>query len=68
MVSHKKVEIFKSMEDWAKNSVLTLLKPIEECWQLKDFLPDPTSDKFIEQELTFFIIRMKDGSINHLNC
>ena len=45
----KKVEIFKSMEDWAKNNVLTLLKPVEECWQSQDFLPDPTSDGFIEQ-------------------
>ena len=45
----KAVEIFKSMEDWAKNNVLTLLKPIEKCWQPQDFLSDPTSDGFIEQ-------------------
>ena len=45
----KAVEIFKSMEDWAKNNVLTLLKPIEKCWQPQDFLPDPTADGFIEQ-------------------
>ena len=64
---HKKVEKFKSMEDLAKNNVLTLLKPVEEYWQPQDFLPNRTLDRFIEQELTFFIIRMKDGSINHLN-
>ncbi|XP_050258805.1 stearoyl-[acyl-carrier-protein] 9-desaturase, chloroplastic-like [Quercus robur] len=45
----KTVEIFKSMEDWAKNNVLNLLKPVEECWQPQDFLPDPTSDGFVEQ-------------------
>ncbi|KAF3963733.1 hypothetical protein CMV_011913 [Castanea mollissima] len=45
----KKVEIFKSMENWARNNVLTLLKPVKECWQPQDFLPDPTSDGFIEQ-------------------
>ncbi|XP_030938737.1 stearoyl-[acyl-carrier-protein] 9-desaturase, chloroplastic-like [Quercus lobata] len=45
----KTVEIFKSMEAWAKNNVLTLLKPVEECWQPQDFLPDPTSDGFVEQ-------------------
>ena len=45
----KKVEIFISMEDWAKNNVLTLLKPIEISWQPQDYLPDPTSDGFIEQ-------------------
>ncbi|KAK9997508.1 hypothetical protein SO802_022194 [Lithocarpus litseifolius] len=45
----KTIEIFKYMEDWAKNNFLTLLKPVEECWQPQDFLPDPTSDGFIEQ-------------------
>ena len=45
----KKVEIFKSIEDWAKNTVLTLLKPIEICWQPQDSLPDPTPNGFIEQ-------------------
>ncbi|XP_030938736.1 stearoyl-[acyl-carrier-protein] 9-desaturase, chloroplastic-like [Quercus lobata] len=45
----KKVEIFKSMEDWAKNNVLTILKPVEECWQPQDFLPNLTSDGFIEE-------------------
>ncbi|XP_075660944.1 stearoyl-[acyl-carrier-protein] 9-desaturase, chloroplastic-like isoform X2 [Castanea sativa] len=45
----KKVEIFKSMENWARNNVLTLLKPVKECWQPQDFLPNPTSDGFIEQ-------------------
>ncbi|KAK9997504.1 hypothetical protein SO802_022190 [Lithocarpus litseifolius] len=48
-VPPKKVEIFKSMEDWAKNNVLTILKPVEECWQPQDFLPDLASDGFIEQ-------------------
>ncbi|KAK7846877.1 stearoyl-[acyl-carrier-protein] 9-desaturase [Quercus suber] len=37
------------MEDWAKNSVLTLLKLVEECWQPQDFLPNPNLDGFIEQ-------------------
>ena len=45
----EKVEIFKSMEDWARNNVLTLLKPVEQCWQPQDFLPNPTLDGFVEQ-------------------
>ncbi|KAG6732819.1 hypothetical protein I3842_01G196100 [Carya illinoinensis] len=45
----EKVEIFKSMEDWARRNVLTLLKPVEQSWQPQDFLPDPTSDGFVEQ-------------------
>ncbi|KAG6732823.1 hypothetical protein I3842_01G196300 [Carya illinoinensis] len=45
----EKVEIFKSMEDWARRNVLTFLKPVEQSWQPQDFLPDPTSDGFVEQ-------------------
>lgn len=45
----QKIEIFKSMEDWAENNILVHLKPVEKCWQPQDFLPDPASDGFDEQ-------------------
>uniref|UniRef100_A0A2N9EX63 Acyl-[acyl-carrier-protein] desaturase n=1 Tax=Fagus sylvatica TaxID=28930 RepID=A0A2N9EX63_FAGSY len=45
----EKVEIFKYMEDWASENILTLLKPVEKCWQPQDFLPDPASNGFLEQ-------------------
>ncbi len=45
----EKVEIFKYMEDWASENILTLLKPVDKCWQPQDFLPDPTSGGFLEQ-------------------
>ncbi|XP_059457671.1 stearoyl-[acyl-carrier-protein] 9-desaturase, chloroplastic-like [Corylus avellana] len=45
----EKVEIFKSMEEWVRSDILTLLKPIEKSWQPQDFLPNPTSYGFIEQ-------------------
>ncbi|MFQ6645417.1 hypothetical protein Gotur_019433 [Gossypium turneri] len=45
----QKIEIFKSLEDWAENNILTYLKPVEKCWQPQDFLPDPASDGFHEQ-------------------
>ncbi|KAB1218154.1 Acyl-[acyl-carrier-protein] desaturase, chloroplastic [Morella rubra] len=45
----EKVEIFKSMEDWARNNVITYLKPVEKSWQPQEFMPDPTSDGFFEQ-------------------
>ncbi|KAK8663582.1 hypothetical protein V6N13_083394 [Hibiscus sabdariffa] len=45
----QKIEIFKSLEDWAENNILTYLKPVEKCWQPHDFLPDPTSDGFYDQ-------------------
>ena len=45
----EKVEIFKSMEGWAVENLLPLLKPVNECWQPQDFLPDSTSEGFHEQ-------------------
>ncbi|KAF5742783.1 stearoyl-acyl-carrier protein desaturase [Tripterygium wilfordii] len=45
----QKIEIFKSLEDWADQNILVHLKPDEKCWQPQDFLPDPASDGFHEQ-------------------
>lgn len=44
-------EVFKSLEGWAKQYVLPLLKPVENCWQPHDFLPDPSQpyDAFTEE-------------------
>ncbi|KAG9457242.1 hypothetical protein H6P81_001750 [Aristolochia fimbriata] len=46
----EKAEVFESLEEWARDSVLPILKPVEECWQPEDFLPDPAdSDAFEDQ-------------------
>ncbi|OAY51813.1 stearoyl-[acyl-carrier-protein] 9-desaturase, chloroplastic [Manihot esculenta] len=45
----QKIEIFKSLDDWAEKNILIHLKPVEKCWQPQDFLPDPASDGFDEQ-------------------
>ncbi|CAL9128923.1 stearoyl-[acyl-carrier-protein] 9-desaturase, chloroplastic [Musa acuminata AAA Group] len=45
----QKIEIFKSLEDWAENNILVHLKPVEKCWQPQDFLPDPSSEGFYEE-------------------
>ncbi|XP_044510553.1 stearoyl-[acyl-carrier-protein] 9-desaturase 6, chloroplastic [Mangifera indica] len=47
----EKIEIFKSLEDWSTQQVLPLLKPVEQCWQPQNFLPDPALpvDEFNEQ-------------------
>lgn len=45
----QKVEIFKSLEDWAEINILVHLKPVEKCWQPQDFLPDPESEGFYDQ-------------------
>ncbi|XP_060196981.1 stearoyl-[acyl-carrier-protein] 9-desaturase 6, chloroplastic-like [Lycium barbarum] len=47
----EKLEVFKSLESWVSESVLHLRKPVEKCWQPKEFLPDPSqgSDGFMEE-------------------
>ncbi|KAA8538322.1 hypothetical protein F0562_027855 [Nyssa sinensis] len=47
----EKLEVFKSLENWATDCVLPLLKPVESCWQPQDFLPIPSlpSDDFTDQ-------------------
>ncbi|KAJ7959237.1 Acyl-[acyl-carrier-protein] desaturase [Quillaja saponaria] len=46
-----KIEMFKSLESWASQWVLPLLKPVERSWQPQNFLPDSTLpfDEFTEQ-------------------
>ncbi|KAG9154683.1 hypothetical protein Leryth_019028 [Lithospermum erythrorhizon] len=34
----EKREVFHSLNDWAENELLVLLKPVEKCWQPNDFL------------------------------
>ncbi|KAL2503665.1 Acyl-[acyl-carrier-protein] desaturase 6 [Abeliophyllum distichum] len=38
----EKLEVFKSLESWTSQCILPLLKPIDQCWQPNDFLPDPS--------------------------
>jgi len=45
----EKVEIFNSLEDWAENNILIHLKSVEKSWQPQDFLPDPSSEGFIDE-------------------
>nr|AAA61559.1 delta-9 stearoyl-acyl carrier protein desaturase precursor [Thunbergia alata] len=45
----EKREIFHSLHGWAEENLLSLLKPVEKCWQPNDFLPDPSSEGFDEQ-------------------
>ncbi|KAA8532144.1 hypothetical protein F0562_006714 [Nyssa sinensis] len=45
----QKIEIFKSLDNWAERNILVHLKPVEKSWQPQDFLPDPASDGFDDQ-------------------
>ncbi|XWS58906.1 hypothetical protein CRYUN_Cryun08bG0074600 [Craigia yunnanensis] len=45
----EKLEIFKSLNDWAEKNLLVLLKPVESSWQPSDFVPVPESEGFYDQ-------------------
>lgn len=45
----EKMEIFRSLDEWAERNVLVHLKPVESSWQPQDFLPDPASGEFYAQ-------------------
>jgi len=45
----QKQEIFDSLQSWARDNLLNLLKPVEKSWQPQDFLPDPSSDGFYDE-------------------
>ncbi|CAA0381113.1 unnamed protein product [Arabidopsis thaliana] len=49
-ITQEKLEIFKSMENWAQENLLSYLKPVETSWQPQDFLPETKDeDRFYEQ-------------------
>jgi acyl-[acyl-carrier-protein] desaturase len=45
----QKREIFESLDSWAADNVLVLLKPVEESWQPQDYLPDAASEGFHDE-------------------
>ncbi|XVF30231.1 hypothetical protein REPUB_Repub16aG0039800 [Reevesia pubescens] len=45
----EKIEIFKSIENWATENILVHLNHAEKSWQPQDFLPAPESEGFYEQ-------------------
>ncbi|EHA8588057.1 palmitoyl-[Cocos nucifera] len=44
----EKLEIFKSLEKWVEDDILTLLKPVESSWQPQDILPDASGEGFFD--------------------
>lgn len=47
----EKAEVFKSLETWATENVLPLLKPVDQCWQPHEFVPDSSlpTDEFSDR-------------------
>ncbi|EFJ20425.1 hypothetical protein SELMODRAFT_418320 [Selaginella moellendorffii] len=50
-LSTEKIEMFKSLETWAEESILPFLRPVEKCWQPQDYLPEPSSESFYDEVL-----------------
>jgi len=48
-VNSKKFEVIQSIEGFVAERLPTLLRPVNECWQPSDFLPDPMNDDFADQ-------------------
>ncbi|CAL4969241.1 unnamed protein product [Urochloa decumbens] len=44
----QKREIFESLDSWAADNILCLLKPVESSWQPQDYLPDASSESFAD--------------------
>ncbi|KAK6267040.1 hypothetical protein QUC31_017877 [Theobroma cacao] len=44
-----KIEVFKSIENWATDNILVHLHNVEKSWQPQDFLPAPESEGFYDQ-------------------
>jgi hypothetical protein len=45
----ERLELIGSLDAFAAERVLPILKPVEQCWQPQDFLPDPASPDFLEE-------------------
>ncbi|EFJ20424.1 hypothetical protein SELMODRAFT_108612 [Selaginella moellendorffii] len=48
-LSPEKIEMYKSLESWAEESILPFLRPVEKCWQPQDYLPEPSSESFYDE-------------------
>lgn len=47
----EKLEVIASLDNWAQESLLPLLKPVDKSWQPQDFLPDASSESFFDEVL-----------------
>lgn len=45
----EKLELIRSLDSWAEENLLPQLKPVEKSWQPQDYLPDPSSDTFLDE-------------------
>ncbi|KAJ7520564.1 hypothetical protein O6H91_19G012700 [Diphasiastrum complanatum] len=49
--SQQQIETIRSLDSWAEEAILPLLKPVEKCWQPQDLLPNSSTDTFMDEVL-----------------
>lgn len=63
----EKLEVIASLNNWAQENLLPMLKPMLKSWQPQDFLPDSSSDSFFE-EILELRSRAKELPDDYLVC
>ncbi|CAI5512863.1 unnamed protein product [Closterium sp. Naga37s-1] len=48
-ISPERLELVQSLEGWAEETLLPMLKPVESSWQPSDFLPSPEKEGFLDE-------------------
>lgn len=47
-ITPERLELIHSLDDFAAEQVVPILKPVDKLWQPQDFLPDPESPDFLD--------------------
>lgn len=45
-LTRERLEVVRSLDDWAESDLIKLLKPVDKCWQPTEFLPDSADPDF----------------------
>ncbi|CAM6100002.1 unnamed protein product [Calypogeia fissa] len=48
-ITEERLEVVKSLDTWAEQTLLPYLKPVEKCWQPSDHLPESSSEGFYDE-------------------
>jgi len=63
----ERLEVVKSLDNFAETELIPMLKPVEKSWQPQDFLPSPESPDFLDQ-IAELQKRAMNISDDHLVC
>lgn len=62
-ITKERLELVSSLDSFAEEQILPLLKPVAKCWQPQDFLPAPESPEFMDAVspgLVLFVILLRE--------